>query len=288
MMDLDKYQKLSGGTLKTDDIEILTLGLLGEAGSVASSVKKIKRDNRTPDVVKKEISTELGDTLWYLAAVARYYDINLSDIAAENLAKTLYLFSDGNRDFDATSPTGQKLPQKGIFTFSESPLNGKVSIQFEGREFGDELDDNAHIDDGYRFHDVFHLAYAARLGWSPVMRKLMDRKRRYDPKLDRIEDGARAIFLEEGISVFVFNQNKISERGVSSFSDRGNIPFSVVQAIKTMTKGIEVGERSISDWFDAISVGFRCYDKLVKFRGGQITLNRSRKTVSYKALENGC
>lgn len=286
-MELDKYQELSGGTLKTDDIEILTLGLLGEAGSVASSVKKIKRDNRTPDVVKKEISTELGDTLWYLAAVARYYGINLSDIASENLAKTLYLFSDSNRDFDATSPAEEKLPKKGVFAFLENPETGKVSIQFEGKEFGDELDDNAHVDDGYRFHDVFHLAYAARLGWSPVIRKLMGRKRRYNSRLDRVEDGARAIFLEEGISVFVFNQNKISERGVSSFSDRGNIPFSVAQAIKTMTKGIEVSERSISDWFDAISVGFRCYDKLVKFRGGEISLNRSRKTISYKALKSG-
>ena len=37
---------------------------------------------------------------------------------------------------------------------------------------------NNRRDDGYRFHDVVHLAYAAILGWSPVTRALLDCKRR--------------------------------------------------------------------------------------------------------------
>lgn len=283
-MDLDTYQKHAERTLKTDDIEVLTLGLLGEAGSVASSVKKLKRDNQTPDIVRSEIATELGDVLWYLAAVAGKYDLVLSDIASQNLAKTLFLFSDDKRDFDERSPDDESLPMTSTFIFAEDSETGKVAITSDGKPFGDPLDDNAYEDDGYRFHDVFHLAYVAKLGWSPVVRKLLDRKRRYDPDLDRVEDGARSIFLEEGISVFVFNQNKISNRGVSSYSDRGNIPFSIVQSIKVMTKGIEVNIRSISDWLDAISSGFKCYDKLVKNRGGVIKINRSRKTITYTAL----
>lgn len=283
-MDLDTYQKHAERTLKTDDIEVLTLGLLGEAGSVASSVKKLKRDNQTPDIVRSEIATELGDVLWYLAAVAGKYDLVLSDIASQNLAKTLFLFSDDKRDFDERSPDDESLPMTSTFIFAEDSETGKVAITSDGKPFGDPLDDNAYEDDGYRFHDVFHLAYVAKLGWSPVVRKLLDRKRRYDPDLDRVEDGARSIFLEEGISVFVFNQNKISNRGVSSYSDRGNIPFSIVQSIKVMTKGIEVNIRSISDWIDAISSGFKCYDKLVKNRGGVIKINRSRKTITYTAL----
>lgn len=283
-MDLDTYQKHAERTLKTDDIEVLTLGLLGEAGSVASSVKKLKRDNQTPDIVRSEIATELGDVLWYLAAVAGKYDLKLSSIASQNLAKTLFLFSDDDRDFDERSPDNEALPLTSTFIFAEDPISGKVAITSDGKPFGDPLDDNAYEDDGYRFHDVFHLAYVAKLGWSPVVRKLLNRKRRYDPDLDRVEDGARSIFLEEGISVFVFNQNKISDRGVSSYSDRRNIPFSIVQSIKVMTKGIEVNTRSISDWLDAISAGFKCYDKLVKNRGGEVKINRSRKTITYTAL----
>ena len=32
---------------------------------------------------------------------------------------------------------------------------------------------NAYRDDGYRFHDVMHLTFAALLGWSPVLRSLL-------------------------------------------------------------------------------------------------------------------
>lgn len=60
----------------------------------------------------------------------------------------------------------------------------------------------------YRFHDVFHLAYAAVLGWSPVLRALLKCKRKSHPWLDENQDGARAILIEEGISTFVFNHAK--------------------------------------------------------------------------------
>ena len=46
---------------------MFTLGLFGEAGSVASSIKKLKRDNDAEEVVREEIAIELGDVLWYLA-----------------------------------------------------------------------------------------------------------------------------------------------------------------------------------------------------------------------------
>ena len=68
-------------------------------------------------------------------------------------------------------------------------------MTMDGAPLGNELTDNAYENDGYRYHDVFHLAYAAVLGWSPVIRKLMDRKRKSDPQIDRIEDGGRATAL---------------------------------------------------------------------------------------------
>jgi hypothetical protein len=69
---------------------------------------------------------------------------------------------------------------------------------------GQELDDNVHEADGYRFHDVFHLACAAVLGWSPVTRRNLKRKRRSVDAMDRNEDGGRATVVEEGISALVF------------------------------------------------------------------------------------
>ena len=65
------------------------LGLAGEAGEVEDKFKKILRDNGaklTPEA-KEGIIKELGDTLWYLATIARYLDVTLDDLARGNIDK---------------------------------------------------------------------------------------------------------------------------------------------------------------------------------------------------------
>lgn len=277
-MELDDFQSKAAETIATKDIEILTLGLLGEAGSVATSIKKLKRDNPAADLIKEEVKTELGDVFWYLSAIATHQKMKLSEIAEINLQKTKDLFSKDERDFDESSPENECLPKSGSFEFNADRKSGKLTVTFDGAGFGDPLDDNAYDDDGYRYHDIFHIAYMTILGWSPVIRKQLGKKRKYNSEIDRVEDGARAVFLEEGISVFVFNQN-YRDAGVSTFSDRGNIPFTVVSAIKTMTKGLEVGCRSISDWYDAIALGFQCFDAIANAGAGILTFERDKKTI---------
>ena len=66
-----------------------SLGLCGEAGEVAEKIKKTIRD---ADGVfdterRKAIALEIGDVMWYAAALARDIDISLADIAAMNLEK---------------------------------------------------------------------------------------------------------------------------------------------------------------------------------------------------------
>lgn len=65
------------------------LGLAGEAGEVADKFKKILRDDnaKLTKGSKAEIAKELGDTLWYIATVARYLDIPLDEIAEKNIQK---------------------------------------------------------------------------------------------------------------------------------------------------------------------------------------------------------
>lgn len=46
------------------------LGLAGEAGEVADKVKKIYRDDRTDARFLTEIAKEIGDVMWYCAALA--------------------------------------------------------------------------------------------------------------------------------------------------------------------------------------------------------------------------
>jgi|HubBroStandDraft_6_1064221.scaffolds.fasta_scaffold724112_2 hypothetical protein len=50
----------------------------------------------------------------------------------------------------------------------------------------------------------FYLAYVVVLGWSPVIRKLINRKRKSHSNVDSGENGGRAIANEEGISTLVF------------------------------------------------------------------------------------
>ncbi len=65
------------------------LGLTGEAGETADKIKKIIRDKEgvVSDEDKESIVKELGDTLWYLAGIARYLEVPLSEVARGNINK---------------------------------------------------------------------------------------------------------------------------------------------------------------------------------------------------------
>ncbi len=65
------------------------LGLVNEAGEVAGKVKKVIRDDGdmyTPASLDA-IGDELGDVLWYIAAICRDLELDMDLIAAGNLNK---------------------------------------------------------------------------------------------------------------------------------------------------------------------------------------------------------
>lgn len=62
-----------------------TLGLVGEAGEVAEKLKKSFRDNAVLD--KEDMMKELGDVLFYVAALANLYGGNLQEVAELNVSK---------------------------------------------------------------------------------------------------------------------------------------------------------------------------------------------------------
>lgn len=96
-MDLDKYQKRAAKydlfettvDLKSPGFLEKVLGLAGEAGEAADKVKKILRDKGgfASEDDRAELVKELGDVLWYVANVARYLDVDLSEIAKGNIDK---------------------------------------------------------------------------------------------------------------------------------------------------------------------------------------------------------
>lgn len=94
-MELDVYQKKAAetaiypGRSGALGLAYVSLGLSGEAGEVANKVKQILRDNngRISREKRKEIISELGDVLWYVAMVADEINTDLSAIAELNLIK---------------------------------------------------------------------------------------------------------------------------------------------------------------------------------------------------------
>lgn len=92
-MEFDEYQEEAAKTAVYPNIgnnlTYATLGLCGEAGETAEKVKKLIRDRGgKPDRVFLDLMlSELGDVLWYLAAVARELGLSLDNIAAGNIAK---------------------------------------------------------------------------------------------------------------------------------------------------------------------------------------------------------
>ena len=92
MVEFNVYQTTASDTaIYEEQYKILypALGLAGEAGEIANKVKKLIRDGpaKRPTDWRQQISDELGDVLWYCAALATDLNLTLGAIAGENLNK---------------------------------------------------------------------------------------------------------------------------------------------------------------------------------------------------------
>jgi len=72
---------------------VFALGLTGESGEVADLIKKWIGHDHPLDLEK--LRKELGDVLWYIAAIADNFHIDLSDIAVTNILKLRSRYPDG-------------------------------------------------------------------------------------------------------------------------------------------------------------------------------------------------
>jgi NTP pyrophosphatase (non-canonical NTP hydrolase) len=90
-MTFDDYQiqalKTAVYPKQGENIFYPTIGLAGEVGELANKVKKLMRGDYDLRDSKDAISAELGDVLWYCAAIASELNISLGAIAQYNLFK---------------------------------------------------------------------------------------------------------------------------------------------------------------------------------------------------------
>ena len=148
---------------------------------------------------------------------------------------------------DKDSLVSEQLPRNFKVKFQEelyADNKNYIEVTWDEGSFGDPLRDNAYNSDYYRFHDVFHLSYAVTLGWSPVVRRLMKRKRKSTPDIDEVEDGGRAGVIDEAISSLVFENAKKH----SYFENQHVVDYSILRTIKELTEHLEVSVRTGKDW----------------------------------------
>jgi NTP pyrophosphatase (non-canonical NTP hydrolase) len=259
------------------------LGIIGEAGSVLTELKKRIMDGDGYSNFKNQLKEELGDVLWYISDIASKNNIDLEEIALSNITKTKDRFSSEDdplyKPFDENFPSNEKFPREFEVRFTPNEENGRKQMKIEiyGEAIGNPLTDNSYEEDGYRFHDIFHFGYVAYIGWSPVIRKLMKIKRKSDGTVDEVEDGARAGIIEELITLYVFSYAQ--NHRLFKYTDR--VDSEILNAVKKLVSSIEVKNVSSKQWELAIIQSYKVYDELKENNGGRVMVSVKNRKLIY-------
>ncbi|VVP00932.1 nucleoside triphosphate pyrophosphohydrolase family protein [Pseudomonas fluorescens] len=256
--------------------QVLTL-----AGCVGDLLNDFKNDMFTRN--RDKLSAHLVDIFRALVAAADSAGVDMDAAALGNLKKTFSRWP-GEITYppriDAEMPKNERLPSHLEFFIAEESIGGKQYVIQKCNKIiiGDRLTDNKMERDDYRFHDVFHIAFAVHLGWSPVLRALLHLKRKSVPDVDENQDGARAILIEEGVATFIFG------RGLECdlFEDVDHIDYDLLKSIQEFVRGYEVERCALWQWEKAILEGFDIFRKLSSSRKGYITADFDNHRISFR------
>ena len=293
-MTLSDYQDIAFLTARTSDQVLVEVCLAVLSQLTAELFRRtlpaveLELNRTLPD---RETNTILGEIAWHVAALASLFNLSLDDVTQKNVDKVSYRLDRDRptRLHDEGYPAGQQFPRQFEIEFVPDGQN-RSQMFMDGEPLGDALTDNAYDDDGYRFHDVMHLANIAKLGWSPVMRKLMDRKRRDDKMVDEVEDGARALIVEEAIVKLIHSHGVKIERSknphgvepVRLFSNPNDITFQFLKMIHGFVGGLEVDKNRYWEWEEAIVEGHYLFHRLRTEKRGTVIVDLERRSISYE------
>ncbi|QXF82292.1 nucleoside triphosphate pyrophosphohydrolase family protein [Rhodococcus pyridinivorans] len=312
-MDIDDYQQHAwaydqhpGEPQK--GITIALLGLGGEVGTLQTSQKKLVRDGDIHIDHRSALIEDLGDILWYVADTASWLGVSLQEVATANLDKISSRWDSHDRPlpqmtssmpmvsppshtdyalppahiFDGCYGARERLPRRLEVHLAElESMPGTVRPVVDGHTIGNRVNDNSYDPDGYRWHDAFHLAYLAVLGWSPVFRALLGHKRRSNASVDNVEDGGRAIAVEEGLSAMIFEA--ASRANMYAYSRV--VDTSVLNICQRMVAPFEVSLCTQMEWEHAILRGCEVWRTLHAIGHGVITCDLDARTITVRPMQ---
>jgi MazG C-terminal domain len=252
---------------------------------------QIERD-LNKSVVDRPINQTLAQVAWHLAAIASCFKLNLGEVAQKNIEKVSYRQNRNNQTplHDRGRPKEEQLPRKFEVAFV-TIRKGLARMYLNGKQLGDDLTDNAYDNDGYRYHDVMHLVNAAKLGWSPVLRSMLGRKRKSNKRLDEIEDGARARIVEEavikaihaeGIRLARMTADTKTSNKMKLFPVRTDISSRFLNIIRSFVADLEPSKNRHWEWEDAIIEGHQIFYNLRQEGQGTITVNLDERLIQFR------
>lgn len=222
-------------------------------------------------------------TIWRaLLQVAVGAHIDVREAAARNIDKTQSRWPSEALSvplFDEQFDETEQIPRMLDVEFRQIRRASKytVLLRCNGLNIGDRLTDNIEHPDFYRFHDVFHLAHAVYLGWSPVTRVILNCKRKGDPQLDENQDGARARIIEEAVSAVVFSRAKETR----FYDGIDHVDYDLLKTISEFVRGFEVDEVPLWQWEEAILNGYSVFRALRDNGGGTVTADLVNRNLRY-------
>lgn len=255
------------------------------AAGAAGRIVETSSNEADKDEIRRALVNALSSVLRAMAAGG----VSLAEAVTHNIAKSesrfptdrvhLPLYDDRLRPNGDRIPVDERLMRKYDVFFEERTIGSKTFVvqKVFSLKIGDPLTDNIGEEDYYRFHDVFHFAYAAVLGWSPVLRALFKLKRKSFPELDENEDGARAVLIEEGISTWIFNTAK-----PHYFEGATGVDYHTLRTIKEFVQGYEVADQPFWAWEKAILRGYDVFRQLRTHRKGRVYVDLIDRDIRFE------
>jgi hypothetical protein len=116
---------------------------------------------------------------------------------------------------------------------------------------------------------------------SPTTRALLRIKRKSSPDTDECEDGARAIFAEEGLAAVL---SRLA-RSRTGFLSETSIDGDVIEVAKAAaTTDLEVESTPAWAWRSAIHQGFRAMNLLGENGGGYLVADLDKRQLLYQKM----
>ena len=289
------------------ELSVPLLGMAGEVGSLFLEQKKRYRGDSRQTNWPRFIAEELGDLLWYASATCRHLGSDIDAVMEEDADRLRGIEPTASpqrpSSFDEGFPEEERFPRLVEVRFVERHVDGDPVVTMflqsavpnafpdgaislpdnkrkgfsVGGQIGDEVNDNSHSKDAYRYHDALHLGFMTVLQWSPNLRNLLKVKRKSVKIIDDAEDGARAIFAEEGLAAILAKQAFVND----NYLDVGKVPEELLELIASVADDLEVSVLPLWLWAEAICQGFKVMGQLARNGGGFVLADLNAGQLRY-------